>query len=114
MLLSPVLSKVSSDPAVKRAAAGGAYNHPEPPAEDGMRPKHLRFVALGLGIVCLLAMFKPGYSHETPGPGEEYTRFRLGLPSSPWFHWDAIHIDKRVESPAGVTHTFSNRTEYGF
>jgi len=79
-----------------------------------MRPRHLRFVALGLGIVCLLAMFKPSYSHETPGPGEEYRRFRLGLPFDPWFHYDAIHIDKRVESPTGVTHTYSNRTEYGF
>src|SRR4030095_4698965 len=79
-----------------------------------MRQKHLRFVAIALGIVCLLAMFKPGYSHETPGPGEEYTRFRLGLPFSPWFHFDTIHIDKRVESHTGVPHTYSHRTEYGF
>ena len=79
-----------------------------------MGRKHLRFVALGLGIVCLLAMFKPSYSHETPGLGEEYRRFRLGLPFDPWFHLDTIHVDRWVESPTGVTHMYSHRTEYGF
>ena len=79
-----------------------------------MRRKHLRLIALGLGIVCLLAMFKPGYSHATPSEGEEHTRFQLGLPFSPWFHFEKTHIDRRVESATGFSHTMAFNTAYGF
>jgi hypothetical protein len=78
-----------------------------------MRRKHLRFLAIALGVACLLALLKPGYVHETPAAGEKRTRVTLGLPSSPWLQFNRIHIDRRVESPAGVSHMYSDRTEWG-
>jgi hypothetical protein len=75
-----------------------------------MRRKHLRFAAVFACIICLLAMFWPTYSHDTPSEGEERTQLQLGLPFSPWFRFEESRIDRKVESETGISHTMSRRS----
>jgi hypothetical protein len=67
-----------------------------------MQRRRLRYPAAALGIFCLLAMFKPGYTHD---------QFYLGLPSSPLFDYEEPS-DRTTETPAGITRTVKLKSEW--
>src|SRR5258708_35731382 len=63
--------------------------------------RRVRFLSIIMGIFCLFAMLKPGYSHD---------RFYLGLPFSPLFDYEGPS-DRRTETPTGITRKVSFKSE---
>jgi hypothetical protein len=65
-------------------------------------------------IACLIAFFLPGFT-DTRTSNLRTTKIQLGLPSSPWLHWESESRTEHVpeNAPGASTFTSSMSSKWG-
>jgi hypothetical protein len=68
--------------------------------------KHARVLCRVAAIAGLIAFFLPGYT-DARTPNSQTMKIRLGLPFSPWLHWQSESRTERGPDVAAGTASFS-------
>jgi hypothetical protein len=76
--------------------------------------KSARVACRVAAIACLVAFFLPGFT-DSRTPSSHTTKIQLGLPFSPWFHWQSESRTERgpENGPGASSFTSSMSSKWG-